>query len=171
MGIMRTKQTLLFAALTTLFGGVASADTVNFKFDSAELPASAENALQDIAGKAMARSDQRVVLDGHADPIGASPYNVGLSLRRAEAVKQKLISLGVESEQIVISAYGEDKPAGATHAAKRRVSIWMTGMSVNQVVAAAFASNGTSVHWDKPLTVAQLDLPAADLNADAVASR
>ncbi|MBA3463626.1 MAG: OmpA family protein [Deltaproteobacteria bacterium] len=167
---MRTKQTLLVAALTALLGGVATANTnVNFKFDSAALSPGAETALADVAAKAIGRSGQRVVLDGHADPVGASPYNVGLSLRRAEAVKDKLISLGVDSERIVISAYGEDKPAGATNAAKRRVRIWMTELSVNQVVAQAFASNGTSVHWDRPLTVAELDMPAGA--TDAVASR
>jgi outer membrane protein OmpA-like peptidoglycan-associated protein len=167
---MRTKQTLLVAALTALFGGVATANTdVKFKFDSAELPESAENALQDIAGKAMA-SSQRVVLDGHTDPIGTGPYNVALSLRRAEAVKEKLISMGVDSSQIVMTSFGEDKLLGASYAAERRVAIRLSGDSVNELVAQAFADNGTSVHWDKPLTVAEMELPASEMG-DAVASR
>ena len=167
---MRTKQTLLIAALTALFGGVATANTdVNFKFDSSELPASAESALQDIAGKAMA-GNKRVVLDGHTDPIGSGPYNVALSLRRAEAVKEKLVSMGVDSSQIVMTSYGEDDLLGSGYAAERRVSIRLSNDSVNELVAQAFANDGTSVHWDKPLTVAEMSLPASE-TGDAVASR
>src|SRR4051812_14373299 len=107
--IMRTTKTLLATALMALLtGGVAIANTdVNFKFDSSELPAAAGPALQNLANDAMKHSDQRIVLDGHADHTGASDYNVGLSLRRAEAVRDKLVSLGVESERIWISPFGE----------------------------------------------------------------
>jgi outer membrane protein OmpA-like peptidoglycan-associated protein len=142
--------------MALLTGGVAIANTdVNFKFDSSELPATAGPALQNLANDAMKHSDQRIVLDGHADHTGASDYNVGLSLRRAEAVRDKLVSLGVESERIVISAFGEDSVAA------RRVSAKMTSDSIADVVDASFARNGTSVTWERPMTTAQLEQPSA----------
>ncbi len=150
------------AALSTLIGGVATANTdVKFAFDSAALTPSTESTLESMAQTAQAHPDQRIVLDGHADPIGAAPYNVALSLRRAESVRDKLISLGVDSDRIVISAYGEDAPLGASYAGERRVSMWMTSDAVADVVDRTFMRHGTSVTWETPLTTAQLELPSS----------
>ena len=158
---MRTKQALLIASLTALLGGAATANTdVKFAFDSAALPASSDATLEAMARAAQAHPDQRIVLDGHADPIGAAPYNVALSLRRAESVRDGLIKLGVDSERIVLSAYGEDAPIGATYARERRVSMWLTTDAVAEVVDRTFIRHGTSVSWEKPLTTAQLKLPS-----------
>jgi outer membrane protein OmpA-like peptidoglycan-associated protein len=158
---MRTKQTLLIATLTALIGGVATANTdVHFSFDSAALPATADGSLESMARAAQAHPNQRVVLDGHADPVGAASYNVALSLRRAEAVRDKLIGLGVDSERIVLSSYGEDAPVGTNHAAERRVSMWLTTNAVSEVIDRAFVRHGTSVSWEKPMTTAQIGSPS-----------
>ena len=158
---MRTNKTLLVAALSALFGGAAAANTdVKFAFDSAALPAAADAHLDAMARAAQANPDKRIVLDGHADPIGAAPYNVALSLRRAEAVRDKLISLGVDSERIVLSAYGEDAPVGTNYATERRVSMWLTTEAVAEVVDRTFIRHGTSVSWEKPMTTAQIELPS-----------
>lgn len=169
---MKTKHALLGAALTALLTGVAAADTtttsdVRFAFDSAALSASAEKSLESVANKALSNTGTRIVLDGHADPIGSAPYNVGLSLRRAEAVRAQLVKLGVDSDRIVIASFGEDAPLGGSYAAERRVSISFSGDSVASLIDNAFARHGTSVSWEKPLTTAELDVPATD----AVATR
>jgi hypothetical protein len=85
---------------------------------------------------------------------------VALSLRRAEAVRDRLISLGVDGERIVLSAYGEDAPIGASYAVERRVSMWLTTDAVADVVDRTFIRHGTSVSWEKPMTTAQLDIPS-----------
>jgi hypothetical protein len=158
---MKTKHTLLIAALSALFGGVAAANTdVNFAFDSSAIPSASGARLEAMAQAAKDNPDKRIVLDGHADPVGAAPYNVALSLRRAEAVRDKLIALGVESDRIVLSAYGEDAPIGASHAVERRVSMWLTTDAVAEVVDRTFIRHGTSVSWEKPMTTAQLDIPS-----------
>ncbi len=158
---MRITHTLLVTSLTALLGTAASANTeVNFAFDSAALPSSSDATLQQMAEVAAAHPDQRIVLDGHADPIGNAPYNVALSLRRAESVRDALVKLGVDGERIVISAYGEDAPIGGSYAAERRVSMWLTSDAVAEVVDHTFLRHGTSVSWEKPLTTAQIELPA-----------
>jgi hypothetical protein len=70
------------------------------------------------------------------------------------------VALGVEPDRIVISTYGEDAPMGASYAAERRVSMWMTTDAIADVVDRTFMRRGTSVTWEKPMTVAQLQQPS-----------
>ena len=164
---MMTKTTLLATALAALVGGAAAADTnVHFGFDSAALSPSAAQAIEQFANKALS-SGQAIVLDGHADPTGSSAYNIGLSLRRAEAVRDQLVKLGIESDRIVIASFGEDAPLGASYAQERRVSLSLSNDSIASLIDDAFARRGTSVSWEKPVTTAQLDQPVTD----AVATR
>ena len=153
---MRTN-TLLITSIIALLGGVAGANTkVDFAFDSAVVPAAAEQSLKALITEANAKPGQRIVLDGHADRIGDAAYNVNLSLRRALVVREQLISLGVDSERIVISAYGEDNLAA------RRVSAHLTTDSVTSVIQQTFAGRGTSITWEKPLSMAQLGEPSTN---------
>jgi outer membrane protein OmpA-like peptidoglycan-associated protein len=156
------------STLSALVGGTAMANTdVNFAFDSSALSSTADARVQAMAKTALANPEKRIVLDGHADPIGTAPYNVGLSLRRAEAVRDKLVALGVDRERIVISAYGEDAPLGASYPLERRVSMWLTTDPVAEVVDRTFNRRGTSVTWEKPMTTAELQVPSTE----AVATR
>lgn len=140
-----------------LLGGVASANTnLDFAFDSAQLPANADAALTALVKDADAKPGQRIVLDGHADSTGDAAYNVNLSLRRALAVRDRLISLGVDSDRIVVASFGED------NLAQRRVSARITTDSVATVVDRTFAGRGTSITWEKPMDVAQLSQPSTD---------
>jgi len=53
-----------------------------------------------------------VLIQGHASEDGGSEYNMTLSRKRAEAVKNKLIELGIDSSRLEVEAYGETKPKG-----------------------------------------------------------
>lgn len=55
-------------------------------------------------------SSVKVEISGHTDNIGSYPYNVGLSKRRAEAVKKHLVKSGVDESRITVAGYGPDKP-------------------------------------------------------------
>ena len=48
---------------------------------------------------------------GHADDVGEPDYNLRLSIARARAVRDRLVELGVDSDRLSLSAYGEAKPA------------------------------------------------------------
>ena len=74
--------------------------------------------------------DGLVVLDGHADRAEQARGNIRLSLRRARLVRDQLIGLGVDPNQIVVTAFG---PEGPRHS---RVRIWGTRTSIEQVFAA-----------------------------------
>ncbi|MGE5581569.1 MAG: OmpA family protein [Bacillota bacterium] len=69
-----------------------------------------------------------ITLGGHADERGTIQYNMVLSRKRAETVKDYLVAQGVAGDQIVIFAYGEEFPAKKEHnesawAYNRRVDI------------------------------------------------
>jgi outer membrane protein OmpA-like peptidoglycan-associated protein len=84
---------------------------VFFPFDSAELVDEAQRWLAYNARCMKTRKGGRVVVVSRSDPRGDSAYNLDLSKRRAEAVKQKLIELGV-SLPIDASGRGEEHLAG-----------------------------------------------------------
>jgi len=92
--------------------------------------AGAEQQLGSVAAWARSNPDAHVVLDGHADRRGTTPANAKLSLARARAVREQLIVLGVDPDQIYIAAYGE---TGAQKLNNRRVTIWGTRSNVEVV--------------------------------------
>ncbi len=55
-------------------------------------------------------STVKVEISGHTDNIGSYPYNVGLSRRRAEAVKRHLVRSGLDESRINVAGHGPDKP-------------------------------------------------------------
>ncbi|MEM9386242.1 MAG: peptidoglycan-associated lipoprotein Pal [Pseudomonadota bacterium] len=69
-----------------------------------------------------------VRLEGHTDERGSREYNIGLGERRAQAVRQALLSLRVPSTRLATVSFGEERPAvfgqdDASFAANRRVEI------------------------------------------------
>ena len=53
----------------------------------------------------------RILIEGHADEDGSEKYNLGLSMRRAQAVADFLINAGISSNRIDIQGLGESAPA------------------------------------------------------------
>jgi OmpA-OmpF porin, OOP family len=45
-------------------------------------------------------SDRNVLIEGHTDSVGSEEYNLGLSEKRADAVREELVKQGISSEQI-----------------------------------------------------------------------
>lgn len=91
-------------------GSVVVLNNVFFDFDKAELlPASnlELDKLVDFLGKL---PDVRVELRGHTDSEGNAGYNLELSQRRAEAVRQYLVLKGVAATRLIAKGYGESKP-------------------------------------------------------------
>ena len=52
----------------------------------------------------------KIILEAHTDSVGNENYNLQLSQRRAQSAKSQLISMGIESERITATGYGETKP-------------------------------------------------------------
>lgn len=85
-------------------------EDINFQFDQWELSDTAQLLLQNWSSGIDRSAVNRVVISGHTDDAGTTPYNVGLSQQRAESVKAFLTSLGWPPELIEIQAFGESQP-------------------------------------------------------------
>lgn len=114
-------------------GEVAAFETVtlrpvNFKFDQAELTEPAQQTLDQIAQALTRQPGLKIVIDGHADRIGSSEYNLALSERRANAVRDYLAAKGVDATVVGVRAFGENQPVGDNttlegRAANRRAEV------------------------------------------------
>ena len=84
-----------------------------FAYRSAELEPRARLAVERIArvlSHPGART-RRIILEGHADDIGTTGYNLTLSRRRAETVARELIARGIRRDRVTVAAFGETRPA------------------------------------------------------------
>jgi outer membrane protein OmpA-like peptidoglycan-associated protein len=101
---------------------------VFFDFDSAKLTPEGLGIVKSAAESAKAGGSSRIVLTGHADRAGPATYNVGLSQRRADAVKAELVRQGLSAAEISTQAKGETEPLvptadGVPEPQNRRVEI------------------------------------------------
>ena len=53
---------------------------------------------------------EQIRLEGHADERGSAEYNLGLGDRRAESVKEFLVTMGVPAGQLSTVSYGKERP-------------------------------------------------------------
>lgn len=92
-------------------GMYAGADRVFFEYDSSELTPMARMALGKHAEWLMHYPRVRVTVEGHCDERGTREYNLALGDRRATAVKNYLIALGVPASRLRTISYGKERPA------------------------------------------------------------
>ena len=89
--------------------------TVYFDFDSSNLSDNDRRIIEAHARLLAENSDVSIVLQGHADERGSREYNIALGERRAGGIGQLMELLGVESRQLRIISYGEERPAVFGH--------------------------------------------------------
>ncbi len=97
-------------------------ELVFFGLDSAQITADAGLVLDQVAATIRDENIQAIRLEGHADRSGAVDYNLRLSQRRAESVRNGLIARGVPAGNVVISAKGEGDPRVPTEDGVREQS-------------------------------------------------
>jgi len=86
-------------------------DRVFFNYDSSELDSDAQELLQDQVAWLKQYSNVSVIIEGHCDERGTREYNLALGEKRAQSVKNYLISLGISSERVSTISYGKERPA------------------------------------------------------------
>ncbi|HXV83990.1 MAG TPA: OmpA family protein [Candidatus Binatia bacterium] len=101
---------------------------VLFEFDRADLKPGALRVLAPLIAYLKENPDRQIALEGHTDSLGSDAYNMELSQRRAEAVRDLLIQSGIRGERIIAQGLGEGYPvaSNATQAGRlqnRRVEI------------------------------------------------
>ncbi|MCC7412440.1 MAG: peptidoglycan-associated lipoprotein Pal [Gammaproteobacteria bacterium] len=105
-----------------------SVRVIYFDYDSTEIRADYQEAVQAHAQYLAANQNTVVTLEGHADERGSREYNLALGERRANAVRRQLVLLGASAGQIRTVSYGEERPVNEGHdesswALNRRVEL------------------------------------------------
>ena len=85
-------------------------DTVHFAYDKYSVEDADKATLQKQATWLGRYPQVRVTVEGHADERGTREYNLALGARRANAVKEYLVSLGVSTARVDTVSYGKERP-------------------------------------------------------------
>jgi peptidoglycan-associated lipoprotein len=81
-----------------------------FDYDKADIRPDARDFLARTAEFLRSHPEIRVVIEGHCDERGSTEYNLGLGDRRAQAVRQFMISLGVSADRMETVSLGKERP-------------------------------------------------------------
>ena len=90
---------------------VLKADTVHFDFDSSVIKSSEKPKVSAVADYLKANAGKAVRVEGNCDERGTEEYNRSLGERRALAVREELISLGISPADVDTKSWGKDNPA------------------------------------------------------------
>jgi peptidoglycan-associated lipoprotein len=91
--------------------GPLAAYTVHFDYDRAAVKSSETSKLESVASYLKSNPGVGVQVEGHCDQRGTEQYNLSLGERRALALREYLVNLGIETDRVLTISYGEDKPA------------------------------------------------------------
>lgn len=127
--VAQAEETIVVAPTTTKV--VLNADTF-FAFDKATLKPEGREVLDQVAAQAADMSLETIIAVGHTDSTGPAAYNMQLSIRRADSVKDYLVSQGVPADRIYTEGRGLTDPIASNatregRALNRRVDIELVG--------------------------------------------
>ena len=81
-----------------------------FKTDSNVLTSDSKKLIPDIIIEIRSRDSHAISVSGHTDSTGSRSYNIELSTKRANAVRDILLSEGVDSNYLHVNSHGENNP-------------------------------------------------------------
>jgi peptidoglycan-associated lipoprotein len=107
--------------------------TIYFSYDKFLLGAREKNILDQVAAYMKKTPSLGIIVEGYCDERGSEEYNRALGERRALAVHDYLINIGVPSGRIQTQSYGEERPAvkgtgEAVYAKNRRAELILATM-------------------------------------------
>ncbi len=88
---------------------------IHFDFDSYTIKPEDIPYLESLAEWLNKHPGYSLVIEGHCDERGSELYNLALGQRRADAVKDFLVNLGVDPKRIKTISYGEEMPIDPRH--------------------------------------------------------
>jgi len=119
----------------TARGLIVNMSDVLFDFNKATLKPGARERLARVAGILLAYPDLHLQIEGHTDNIGSDSYNMQLSDRRAETVRDYLVNQGVPAQNVASRGLGKSDPVASNDTAagrqmNRRVELVVSGQSI-----------------------------------------
>ncbi|PYQ50253.1 MAG: hypothetical protein DMF59_11290 [Acidobacteria bacterium] len=119
---LRLQQQLaaIAATKTESRGIVVTLPSVSFDPGKTTLKPSAKKTLQKIANQLKANENIRMSVEGHTDNVGKAEKNMTISEKRAQAVRDYLVSLGISPNHITAAGKGESDPVASNKTASGR---------------------------------------------------
>jgi peptidoglycan-associated lipoprotein len=102
------QESLLWSPATGL-------QKIYFDYDSYALRPDAMKTLTENADKVKQVPDVLIQIEGHCDERGTQEYNLSLGEKRALAVRDYLIKLGISGDRLLTISYGKERPVAAGH--------------------------------------------------------
>jgi len=152
---LKDQLNMILATRDTAKGLIVSMSDVLFDTNQATLKPGAREKLAKVSGILLAYPTLHLTLDGYTDSTGSDEYNMGLSERRADSVRDYLVSNGISSANVESHGHGKDNPVADNGTAagrqqNRRVEMLVNGDIIGQ-----------------PLSAAPYATPASGLNASS----
>ncbi len=127
--IVETRRTALGLVMNL------GSDAIEFDFDRAELRPENRELLSRIVGILLSSEGYSLYVYGHTDDVGSADYNLELSERRAEAVRDYLVETGIDGAIIDTKGYGKSSPRvdgidAESRAKNRRVEIGIVDVRI-----------------------------------------
>jgi outer membrane protein OmpA-like peptidoglycan-associated protein len=131
----------------TAKGLIVNVSDVLFDTGKATLKPGAQVRLAKVSGIILAYPDLKLEVDGYTDSTGTPAFNMGLSERRAAAVRHFLISQGVPAVNVTERGFGEDNPVASNRTAagrqmNRRVEMVVSGEAIGSNAGAQGINSG-----------------------------
>ncbi len=122
---------------------------VYFDYNKAELLPDAKERLRRAAGWLAQGPNRSIIfrIEGHCDPRGTEEYNIGLGERRAQAAREFLASLGIETSRIQTVSYGEERSSGTQEGAPGQPGTWASDRRDDFI----YVSGGTPPRNPEPI--------------------
>ena len=92
-----------------------AANTVYFDFDRATIKAGETGKIDEVVRYLQGNPTHGVQIEGHCDERGTEQYNLSLGERRALAVREYLVTAGIQPDRVFTISYGEAHPAVTGH--------------------------------------------------------
>ena len=89
------------------------ARVIYFDFDSFVIRPEGEAVIESHARFLSTNKSRTIAVEGHTDELGGREYNLALGQKRAEAVRRRLVLLGVGEGQVEAVSFGKEKPAAS----------------------------------------------------------
>ena len=86
--------------------------TIYFDYDKYNLSTSAVSEIRNLA-KSIKSNSSKVRIEGHCDERGTREYNLALGERRANAVKDYLMTYGISGSRLSVISYGKERPVNS----------------------------------------------------------
>lgn len=142
---LREQLNAILQTRDTARGLIVSLSDVLFDFNQASLKPGAREKLAKVSGILLAYPTLHMNVEGHTDSIGTDEYNLKLSQRRADAVRDYLTSNGINAANVQAVGLGKDGPVASNDTAagrqqNRRVEMVVSGDVIGQPIQGTTSS-------------------------------